>query len=51
VTPGKKIPPRVLALGSPCKVVRPLTDAELNELRESAAHYVQFAQGHLRSGR
>jgi carbonic anhydrase/acetyltransferase-like protein (isoleucine patch superfamily) len=48
VTPGTKIPPRVLALGSPCRVKRPLTDAELNELRESAKHYVHFAQQHLR---
>lgn len=49
VTPGTRIPPRVLALGSPCKVKRPLTDAELNELRESAAHYVTFARQHLES--
>lgn len=48
VTPGTKIPPRVLALGSPCKVKRPLTDAELNELRQSADHYVHLAQQHLR---
>ena len=47
VTPGSKIPPRVLALGSPCRVKRPLTDAEVRELHESAAHYVVFARQHL----
>ena len=43
VSPGTKIPPRSLALGSPAKVKRALTDAELQFLRESAAHYVGYA--------
>ena len=43
VTVGTKIPPRMLALGSPAKAVRPLKEAELASLRESAAHYVGYA--------
>lgn len=43
VTAGTKIPPRTLALGSPARAVRPLKEAELAPLRESAAHYVGYA--------
>jgi carbonic anhydrase/acetyltransferase-like protein (isoleucine patch superfamily) len=43
VTPGTKIPPRMLALGAPAKVVRALTDSELQFLRENAANYVGYA--------
>jgi gamma-carbonic anhydrase len=43
VTSGSKIPPRMLALGTPARVVRPLTDAELRFLRENAANYVGYA--------
>lgn len=43
VTEGKKIPPGMLVLGSPAKVVRPLTAKERASLAESAAHYVEIA--------
>ncbi|MFL5412167.1 MAG: gamma carbonic anhydrase family protein, partial [Myxococcales bacterium] len=46
VTPGTKIPPRVLALGAPCRVKRPLTPSELESLRESADRYVHLAREH-----
>lgn len=46
VTPGTVIPPRVLALGSPCRVKRPLTEQELAHLQVSAPHYVQLAQSY-----
>jgi Carbonic anhydrases/acetyltransferases, isoleucine patch superfamily len=48
VTPGTVIPPRVLAIGSPCRVKRPLTEAELKDLKESAEHYFQLAQSYVR---
>ncbi len=41
VTEGKHIPDGSLALGSPAKVIRQLTDAEKAMLRESAATYVR----------
>lgn len=43
VTPGTQIPPRVLALGSPCKVVRDLKEHEIQFLKASALHYVELA--------
>ena len=46
VTPGTKIPAGVLALGSPCKVKRPLTDEEKEHLRVSAQSYVKLARDH-----
>jgi len=44
IAEGKEIPDGVLALGSPAKVIRPLTDDELRALKESAAHYVAKAK-------
>jgi len=46
VTKGKVFPPRSLILGSPAKVVRPLTDEEVAELYASAKRYVTFADGY-----
>lgn len=40
---GKVFPDRVLIVGSPGKVVRELTDAEVQRLGKSAAHYVANA--------
>jgi carbonic anhydrase/acetyltransferase-like protein (isoleucine patch superfamily) len=42
VTQGKRIPPGSMVLGSPAKVVRPLTDVEQSGLREWAARYVRL---------
>jgi carbonic anhydrase/acetyltransferase-like protein (isoleucine patch superfamily) len=46
VTPGTRIPPGVLAFGSPCRVKRPLSDEEKKDLHESAEHYVRLAREH-----
>jgi len=43
LTPGTIIPPGMLALGSPAKPVRPLSDAERSMMRVSAAHYFDIA--------
>jgi gamma-carbonic anhydrase len=48
VTPGTQIPPRVLAVGSPARVKRPLTDQELEHIRWNAADYVKLAGVHGR---
>ena len=42
VTMNKKFPPRSLILGSPAKVVRELSDEEVEELYASAKRYVNF---------
>jgi len=47
VTKNKKFPPRSLIMGSPAKVVRELTDAEVEELYASAKRYVEFKNNYL----
>jgi carbonic anhydrase/acetyltransferase-like protein (isoleucine patch superfamily) len=44
VTPGSKIPAGHLAVGSPARPKRPLTDEELEWLESSSAHYVELAR-------
>ena len=43
ITPGQQVPDRSLVLGSPGKVVRQLTDEEVDELRFASNHYVKAA--------
>ena len=47
VTKNKKFPPRSLIMGSPAKVVRELTDEEVEELYASAERYVKFKNEYL----
>jgi carbonic anhydrase/acetyltransferase-like protein (isoleucine patch superfamily) len=42
VTKNKIFPPRSLIMGTPAKVVRELTQEEVNELYASASRYVKF---------
>ncbi|BCD67457.1 gamma carbonic anhydrase family protein [Nitratiruptor sp. YY09-18] len=49
VTGGKNFPPRSLILGSPAKVVRQLTDQEVEELYASATRYVAFKNEYINS--
>ncbi|WP_425446027.1 gamma carbonic anhydrase family protein [Dethiothermospora halolimnae] len=46
VTTGKKIPSGSLVLGSPAKVVRKLTEKEIEQLKQSATDYVKYAEKH-----
>ncbi|MFY9509575.1 MAG: gamma carbonic anhydrase family protein [Rubrivivax sp.] len=46
VTEGKEFPDGSLILGSPAKVVRPLTPEQIERLQLSAKHYVANAQRH-----
>lgn len=47
VTPRTKIPPRSLAMGTPARVLRSLTDAELEHLAQSAENYVNYKNAYL----
>jgi len=47
VTKNKIFPPRSLIIGSPAKVIRELTDAEVAELYASAKRYVEFKNNYL----
>ena len=44
ITEGKQIPDGYLVVGAPGKVVRQLTPEQIDQLRQSAAHYVENAQ-------
>ncbi|WIV10756.1 gamma carbonic anhydrase family protein [Proteiniborus sp. MB09-C3] len=46
VTTGKRIPSGSLVLGSPAKVVRSLTNDEIEHLKQSAIDYVRYAEKH-----
>jgi carbonic anhydrase/acetyltransferase-like protein (isoleucine patch superfamily) len=43
LTPGTEVPPGSLVMGSPAKVKRELTEAEIESIRRSAARYVELA--------
>lgn len=47
VPPGMNVPARTLAIGAPARNARPLTEAELTRLTESAAHYAALARTYL----
>jgi carbonic anhydrase/acetyltransferase-like protein (isoleucine patch superfamily) len=47
VTKNKVFPPRSLIMGSPAKVVRELTDEEVEELYASATRYVGFKDNYI----
>jgi carbonic anhydrase/acetyltransferase-like protein (isoleucine patch superfamily) len=51
VTEGMVIPPRHLVLGAPARVVRELTDEEIERARSVATHYVTRAQAFLAASR
>lgn len=54
VTEGKEFPDGSLIVGRPAKVVRPLTEAQIETLKQMAAHYVanalRFRAGLVRLG-
>lgn len=51
VLAGMKIPSRSLVMGSPARVIRKLTAAEIGGIRKSAASYVRLARRHRTTSR
>jgi carbonic anhydrase/acetyltransferase-like protein (isoleucine patch superfamily) len=47
VTERTIVPPKSVILGAPAKVKRPVTEAELAWIRESAQNYVKYARQYL----
>jgi carbonic anhydrase/acetyltransferase-like protein (isoleucine patch superfamily) len=50
VVEGMQVPPRSLVMGSPAKVKRPLTDAEVAEIQMYADRYVKYRLDYMGSG-
>ncbi len=50
VTQGKKFPPRSLIMGSPAKVVREVTDADLEPRRELRDRYARRSGSYIELG-
>ena len=50
VTEGRRIPPRSVVMGVPGKIVRAVTDEELQRTRSINAHYLELAQRYARGG-
>ena len=48
VTEGRRIPPRSVVMGVPGKVVRAVTDEELERTHMICAHYLEMAQRYAR---
>jgi carbonic anhydrase/acetyltransferase-like protein (isoleucine patch superfamily) len=48
VTPGRRIPSRSVVMGVPGRVVREVTEEDLEHTREVNAHYLEIAQRHAR---
>lgn len=46
VTEGKQIPPNVLAFGRPAKVIRPLTEEEIQKNKDNIQHYVALGKAY-----
>ena len=49
VVEGMQVPPRSLVMGSPAKVKRPLTDAEVAEIQMYADRYVKYRLDYMAS--
>ena len=44
VPPGKTVPPRTLVVGNPMKIVRELTDEEIEKNISNSKVYIQLAK-------
>lgn len=44
VPPGKKVPPRTLVVGNPMRIVRELTESEIEANIENSRHYVKMSE-------
>ena len=46
ISEGNEIPQRSLVMGVPGKVVRPVTDADIERIRDGSLHYVERAKNY-----
>ncbi|MCC6274440.1 MAG: gamma carbonic anhydrase family protein [Leptospiraceae bacterium] len=50
IPPGKKIPPGVLVMGSPGKIIRDITDEDREIITRTAKNYSGYKDNYLREG-
>jgi len=50
IPPGKEIPRNSMVFGSPAKIIRNLTEKEINRIYESSIHYKELAEDYLVGG-
>jgi len=50
VPPGKKIPPGVLLMGSPAKIIRDITDKDREIITRTADNYVKYKENYRTEG-
>ena len=50
VPPGLRVPDRMLVMGVPGRIVRPVSDAELEYLRWVSARYVELVRHYMAGG-
>jgi len=50
VPPNMIIPEHTLVIGVPAKVKRELTEAEIEQIRQAAKNYIQYAENYRKSG-
>lgn len=48
VTPGKKIPPGVLVMGSPAKIVRDINEKEREIITRTAENYKKYKENYIK---
>lgn len=46
VLQGFEVPDGMLVAGVPAKIIRPLTEEEKEQIRQSAIHYIEYARGY-----
>lgn len=50
VPPGKKIPPGVLLMGSPAKIIRDITEKDREIITRTADNYVKYKENYRAEG-
>ena len=50
VSPGMEVPERMVVMGVPAKIVRPVKDEELKYMRWLTEHYIELAQKYTNDG-
>jgi carbonic anhydrase/acetyltransferase-like protein (isoleucine patch superfamily) len=50
VPKGYVVPPRTVVVGSPCRVIREVTEEEIADIEERCERYINVAQKYVKTG-